>query len=487
MHISFFITACAAFAGPKLRGQRMDNARYNMNSFAARTNFSKGKHVKISTPDQRIANTRQQLSTATTSLGLMNPSTAGAATALIGPSVLGFLADRQLPNCGIAVTLIAAAILSNSTPLIPSSHSLYDICWSVLLPASLTLQLLSYQAQEETMKGIIVPPSVNDNDDDGTSTASCIRRVSLPFLLASLGSLLGCLTSFHCSRLWNWFPLENARAATACLSASYVGGSANFFATARLIGANSELVGSLATAELFTMSFYFAALTLSLNWIWLQSKFFTRNTAKSATETVQDAGYPVTLGGGETFGHSSAAKFLAAIPLLGTTFVLVKFANLAETYLGRYIPGTACAMISLTAPVINSLVNRFKWWRPFSEASSLIADLLFLSFFAAIGVGSNMQLALQMGPPGMLFSFLALLVHLIFVVAASLPFSKGFHIELEDVWIASNAAVGGPATAAAFCKRLGNPEKLRGRTKAATVVGVGELEMLTNIQIATCD
>lgn len=47
-------------------------------------------------------------------------------------------------------------------------------------------------------------------------------------------------------------------------------------------------------------------------------------------------------------------------------------------------------------------------------------------------------------------------------------------LDLEDVWIASNAAIGGPATAAAFCGRMKNrdPNKLQGRTISATVWGV---------------
>ena len=47
-------------------------------------------------------------------------------------------------------------------------------------------------------------------------------------------------------------------------------------------------------------------------------------------------------------------------------------------------------------------------------------------------------------------------------------------LDLEDVWIASNAAIGGPVTAAAFCSRMKkrDPYKLQGRTIAATVWGV---------------
>ena len=56
--------------------------------------------------------------------------------------------------------------------------------------------------------------------------------------------------------------------------------------------------------------------------------------------------------------------------------------------------------------------------------------------------------------------------------------NSGIGIGLEEVWIASNAAIGGPATAAAFVmncmkgKTVQDDELLQGRTIAATVWGV---------------
>lgn len=410
---------------------------------------------------------RQQQST---SLQMTTPSPVGAVAALVGSSFLGLLVDRKLPNCGIAVTLIVAALLSNTTSWIPASHPLYDMCWTLFLPASLALLLLAYRPQEgsRTKEG----PSISKND--GTSISSCIQRVSVPFLVASFGSLLGCWTSFQCSRIWNWFSLDNARAATACLSASYVGGSVNFFATGRLIRANTELLGSLATADLLVMALYFTFLSLSLDWKWLRSKFYeSDNSTDGAVSAVQDTSNPATTSEAGSFPKSLFAKFLTSIPLLGLTFLIVQAANLVEGFLGRWIPGTACAVIALVAPIINSWVNPYKWWLPFSDVAIPIADFLFLSFFASIGIGANLKSALQMGPACLVFSFLALSIHLVVAVVGSLPFAHRFRVELEDVWIASNAAIGGPATAAAFCNRLRNPEKLKGRTMAATVFGVG--------------
>jgi len=116
------------------------------------------------------------------------------------------------------------------------------------------------------------------------------------------------------------------------------------------------------------------------------------------------------------------------------------------------------------------LVNQRSWWPPFGSAAAPLGEFLFLAFFASVGVGANLQSTLQMGPSCLLFSVLALAIHLVVTVVGSLPFPT---VALEDAWIASNAAIGGPTTAAAFCNRMRkDPTKLRGRTLAATVWGV---------------
>ena len=150
------------------------------------------------------------------------------------------------------------------------------------------------------------------------------------------------------------------------------------------------------------------------------------------------------------------------------TFGIVRIANMVENYLGSWIPGTACGVIALLTPILNSsILSKQSWWR--ADTTSTLADWFFLLFFASIGMNVDVAATLKMGPACLIFSLLALLIHLAVAVIGSLP----FQVELEDVWIASNAAIGGPATAAAFCSRMKNdPAKLRGRTLAATVWGV---------------
>mmetsp|Transcript_24517 Transcript_24517/g.24783 ORF Transcript_24517/g.24783 Transcript_24517/m.24783 type:complete len:571 (+) Transcript_24517:89-1801(+) len=493
------------------------------------------KSTSIKSNRLRIRSTAP--STTATQLSLLHP-TAGASLALIGSSLCGMQISRFIPSGGILGTLVSAAFFGNCLTHwgIPNKHPLYDLCFTLFLPSSLTLLLLAYMPP--TAKYIDAndhsnaTTSATDGDIDSrgksnilatnthNSISTCIRRIAMPFLITSLASLLGCWLSYRCALVFRWFQFpaigvsstsarasavgkikakELARITTGCMSASYVGGSVNFMSTARLIGAPADLLGSLVTADLFTMAIYFSFLSSSLDWEWLVSKFsFSTMTMTATTTTTKEIKKE------EEFLKSSENKpnlrftkkntsssssptselnhlCLASIPLLLTTFLIVQMANRVEDIVGRFVPGTTCALIAIVTPILNSFVQDKTFWRPFSRVATLWSDFFFFSFFASIGVAANLSSTLSMGPTCLLFSTIALMVHVVGTVFGCLFWKRcmvmlghGGTLDLEDVWIASNAAIGGPATAAAFCGRMKkrDPDKLRGRTISATVWGV---------------
>jgi uncharacterized membrane protein len=243
------------------------------------------------------------------------------------------------------------------------------------------------------------------------------------------------------------------------------------------------------------MAIYFSFLSSSLDWEWLRSKFATAGATEQTNETIlietnetlESATKSQSANGAESCSESPTLKsfFFTSIPLLTSTFFVVQLANRVEDVVGRFIPGSACAVIAVVAPLLNSLVQAKEFWTPFSRAASVWSDFFFLSFFASIGVAANLSSALSIGPACLLFSTIALTVHVLGTVFGCILWKKLMamltgggsstpSLDLEDVWIASNAAIGGPATAAAFCGRMKkrDPKKLQGRTISATVWGV---------------
>jgi hypothetical protein len=243
------------------------------------------------------------------------------------------------------------------------------------------------------------------------------------------------------------------------------------------------------------MALYFSVLSASLEWNWLKRLFYyygddDRNSPVDVDGDVDDP-VPLKANTNDSNSTTTMAKISVLSLLLGTTTAIVAMANWIESMVGRWVPGTACGVIAVVTPVVRSTLLRY--WSGtssttgsggsqrtaaavYSSTAQTLADVFFFLFFAAIGVGVDLRASLELGPACVLVSVLALMVHLVVTVLGSrllLPCQR-WKITLDDVWIASNAAIGGPATAAAFCTRMkhGSSLVVVGRTVAATVWGV---------------
>lgn len=203
----------------------------------------------------------------------------------------------------------------------------------------------------------------------------------------------------------------------------------------------------------------------------------TRTTKSSPTAIATTTTSASTV----SMGKEDNKNVAVVLQLLGITTMIVAFANTVESWFNRWIPGTACGFIAILTPFVRSTLTRLRRYSTrrrnptttdgttrddvsssttSSSSSSYarkMAEGCLLLFFASIGMGVDLKASLfLMGPECVLISTSALILHLIVTVIGThffLP-CQSWKITLEDVWIASNAAIGGPATAAAFVTRL---------------------------------
>jgi uncharacterized membrane protein len=407
-----------------------------------------------------------------------------AVSALVLSAVTGRSFDRWiLPNAGILVTLATSAVISN-TGLAPASHVMYDVCWSTLLPASLALLLLSLSTATTTKNH-------QPKQKNAHSVAQVVRDLAFPFGLASVGSIAGCLLSFFICRAFPgmWLSVPDAAQAAACLAASFIGGSVNFFATAAALAGTgaaasttSTLVSSMAAADLIVMALYFAFLDWALYsprlQRWYGSRGYNEETTDSplvqrelettSTEASSSKDAPTTTTLAQRLG--SLFRTTQAIVLVSSlALAIVQVAVRLERALSDIIPGTACAVIAAVTPVIQRcLPSQNQLVKEMRKVAAPLAEWCFLCLFASIGMSANLGEACRSGPSCLFFSLTALMVHVVFVFAGSLRIGG----RLEDVLVASNAAVGGPATAAAFSGRIPTSPRSNGLFMAATVWGV---------------
>lgn len=291
----------------------------------------------------------------------------------------------------------------------------------------------------------------------------------------------------------------------------------NLFATSRILGSGpnaidlESLLGSMAAADLLVMALYFAGLTAAVKSSYLQRIFpgrlkNARRGSKEIESTAEIVGAKEDASIESQVSASIGRQLYREIrPATAATFAsaLAFFIVSASTRFERSvyslfgIPGMGCAAIAVLSTAVGWTLRRIKiLWTPekgqekelfpwlqkeMNRVCPRLSGLCFNLLFAAIGTAANVGVALQHGPASFLFASSALLVHFVTILLGSLAMTKiipKVKLSIEELAVASNAAIGGPATAAAFAGSLdtgqsvGDESKRRGLVLAGTTWGV---------------
>lgn len=311
---------------------------------------------------------------------------------------------------------IAAAA---SAGIVPSSAADAALCaavarvWLVVVPFALALTLLATDLR------LLVRS----------------RDAVLAFACAALGTLAGTAVAFAaCARALGPAAWQLA----ACLCASYIGGSVNFAATAAALGMGHQAGGRAALiAAAMALDNLMMALFLAALLAWPAPR---PESVEDADSTAADEPVPA---GARVLGIVAACCVAAACCMC---------ADAAASAL-RF-PGAALALVAVLAAAASATASSLSR-RP--AAASLgpgfdaVPAALLLLFFAALGASAGPAAALQVGPAAAAFIALQLGVHLAVTLAAGAALRLPRHLLL----LASNAAVGGPATAAAMASARG--------------------------------
>jgi len=300
------------------------------------------------------------------------------------------------------VALSIACVLAN-LGLLPASDRAMTACWEVALPLSLSTTIVGGRG-------------------DLKRDAKRIWRVGAAFVVGSLASVVGSLLPVVVAAFMGGSFLrceaDAVAAGCAALCASYVGGSANFFAVSRAIDAPLDLASALAAADVIVMAAYFAALTAI------------------ARRTQQPDVVVVTA---QTQKETSSFFSIAGAIFAGLSIVLL-------TRLSCEAPGLRTAALALLSSAM-ALAAKPR----FQSAAKPVATASMLLFYAALGASAQVSNVLRSGAAALALAAIALLGHALLLAAAFRLFPRNKkRPSLAETLVASNACIGGPSTAAAF-------------------------------------
>lgn len=338
------------------------------------------------------------------------------ATLIAGVTALAFWLDYRFPALGKVgasmMAIIFGAILSN-TGLVPVASPVYDAVLGPVTSVSIAWLLLSVDLRDLVKAG---------------------PRMTGAFIIAVVGTMIGALVAalLYSDR----FPDDTWRIAGA-LTGTYSGGSVNFVSVGRELGLSGTLFAGLNAADAVVTGLWLGA-TLILP-VWLARFFVPVREAARAGETPTD---PATTDPDDRSRHHPyfVREGLSAVGI-ANLFAAGLILVFASEWLSQLFPLVPSILILTTLALA---LGHSPLYRKAPGAMQLGSVGLHF-FFVLIGILSRVSEIVAVGFEVFFFTLTVVGVHAVWV----LGLGKLFRLDIGTIFVASQAAVGGPSSALA--------------------------------------
>ncbi|MHB8861578.1 MAG: DUF819 family protein [Pirellulaceae bacterium] len=324
---------------------------------------------------------------------------------------------------GPVLALVMAMLLSNAG-IMPTDAPSYSFVGNYLVPLALPLLLLRANLGR---------------------IARETGRMFLVFHISVLGTIVGAALATLLLR----GRIEKIAELAGIMTASYTGGSVNFFAVRESFGVSENLTNPLLVADNFIMAGMFLMLLAIAGNRWFRRHYSAPHSAAPGQEnvvTAADYWRPKQIGLLDIAMSLAFAVAVVAIAqqlhqginqsfppsmatsILGNLFVLITFLSL------------------LLATVLHRVLDRI-------QGAEELGSFLLYVFLFAIGLPADVWSVLSNVPLLFLFCVIMALTNL----GVTLLLGKFLKIDLEELLLCVNATLGGPPTAAAMAIAKGWP------------------------------
>jgi len=305
-------------------------------------------------------------------------------------------------------------------------------------------------------------------DSDLKRVVSDTGSLLLAFGVGAVATVVGTLVAFPLLPLTSMGPGVGWRVACA-LAARHIGGAINFVAVAETLNISGSAVSAAIAADNVVVALYFAFLfAMSKEGDDEEEVKEPKQSTTTTTTTEKEL---------ETISNSSELEYADPINLSSLAIAIAVASTLVSA--GRGLTKWILPQGTSALPLISLLTVVAATVRPlfFSRirASGTALGIIFIQmFFATSGAAGSLKLVLQQAPSLFLFSALQIAVHYVTLVGLG----RGlFRLPFRELYLASNANVGGPTTAAAMAqakqwKRLVLPALLVGILGYATATAI---------------
>ena len=305
-------------------------------------------------------------------------------------------------------------------------------------------------------------------DSDLKRVVTDTGSLLLCFGIGAIATVIGTLIAFPLLPLTSMGPDVGWRVACA-LAARHIGGAINFVAVAETLHISGSAVSAAIAADNVVVALYFAFLfAMSKEGEddnLLKSSGANQHERQSSNMTLTD---PESVSDNEGASGVNLSTLGIAISVASSLVACGKGATKLLLPAGT----SALPMISVLTVIAATLQPEF--FSRIRTAGTALGIMFIQMFFAASGAAGSLKMVMQQAPSLFLFSALQIAIHYVTLVTIG----RGiFRLPYRELYLASNANVGGPTTAAAMAqakqwKRLVLPALLVGILGYATATGI---------------
>mmetsp|Transcript_11004 Transcript_11004/g.15479 ORF Transcript_11004/g.15479 Transcript_11004/m.15479 type:complete len:350 (-) Transcript_11004:45-1094(-) len=344
---------------------------------------------------------------------------------------------------------MAAALIVANLGLIPFSSQTYTFINKFIVPLAVPLLLF-----DSDLKRVI--------NDTGS--------LLLAFLLGAISTIIGTIVAYSIIPL-KTLAGDNGRKVASALAARHIGGAINFVAVSDTLNVTPTYVSAAIAADNLVTALYFAFLFyISKPETSERNKEDDNNNQTHSNDHADESDI-------SNQQDSKITMTSIAFSLTATSCLLSMGKVLTNIFLP---PGTsALPSVSLVTVAAATLYPNF--FSKIRLTGTSMGILFMQMFFAASGAAGSIQLVLKSAPSLFLFSCIQICVHFITLMTLG---KLVFRLRETELYLASNANVGGPTTAAAMAQaknwtKLVLPALLVGILGYATAtpiaIGLGQL------------
>ena len=282
-------------------------------------------------------------------------------------------------------------------------------------------------------------------DSDIRRVFSDTGTLLIAFFVGAFSTIVGTITAFPFIPLTSLGNNEGWKIASA-LAARHIGGAVNFVSVAETLDVSGTSITAAIAADNIVVALYFAFL-FSISKSGMEQSELQSSLLSSGTMKRTNSMNPVDAE--DLSSDSNGTSNITLSTLCSSITVSSILVHVGGILTKSFLPSRTSSLPMISILTVSCATLFPTYFQHLRSTGTAIGILFMQMFFAASGLAGSIALVLQKAPSLFLFSTLQIFIHFITLMGIGKFLCR---LPSKELYLASNANVGGPTTAAAMAQ-----------------------------------